>query len=939
MDELAKSLDKLLKKKNIDKELNEATLYLLQRRRIAIAETRVEVTKFQDAERKLSIVTKFMGEAWAESFGQLKTGSKEADEVLGILKNTFSKIEPLIKPYLDQAKRMMVDAFTQKIGIPAESEIADAIKKLKSGVAAEAAGVDVDLEQPWWETLYSPNVDVKATTDAAKAMQKSGVAAEAAGVGMAEFGASSVAVAEGTAAAGVGMAELGAGSVAAAEGTAAVGVAASSAIPPLALLAAAAAAAYASMVLLSKGFQMNVDQMDNFRRAGHRASGSIRELLDTSTDLGLSLGASIEQAYGTVQALTEAGFAVDSLDESLTSIDGTIIKGQKALLRLAETNLKFVDATGASREEVAKLQKRFTVMGRSAEAQEATFGALTEAASKYGLAGRDVDAMVQSLYKNSTALEIMWGDTSIYSYTSALISLAGAAKNVGIEVSVATQAMDDILNITDRAIMLAARGGGFEAFLGDDPIASLNAVADGVKALAEDIENAQGRLEKKVLFEAYGYSFTEGSDLIVMYDKMLEQRNEMAAMSEEEIAHTKLMEASRKALDEGYESATQTLSLSFQRLLAPLLMMAANVMGPLVDGIMEVVEFIRPALEEITSAFGALWDGIKEVFEPFMPTIRVLAKMMSITLLMALHVLTTGIKTLGWALSYLGMVLQVLFAPWNWFVESVELLVDWILECTVSFGKFVDEVSAGFQDLISPITEFVDWFKTIYGVIVDLGDVLFGSSFLHIKEGIAEIMPFLSQLWEAFRFLTSPIQWIKSAIDSASAAVEGFSDEAENAIMRAKKVKETIGIASDLAGVAAQTMGMSSMGFALNAAGDALDVWSAFEDKPHEIGKAESELVGDSKLEKPEKPMSVYTVKFSDDLMTNEAENKSIATANIVEMTKQIKMLVNKGNDINNEKTANILERMEQKMGNNIQREAKHDSSRRAFGEKLNRWW
>jgi hypothetical protein len=359
------------------------------------------------------------------------------------------------------------------------------------------------------------------------------------------------------------------------------------------------AAIYIGLNLLVKGIKSNIKEMERFRTVGFRAAGSIRDLLEVSRDLGMALGTSAEQAYGTVQALGEAGFAVTTLGEKLTTLDGTIVEGNDALVRLSKANLMFSDATGVSGKTTALLQKRMNVMNMTAEEQEGILGALTLAAKKYGLSASDLSSVVQNLRKHSMQLEVVWSDTNRFEYAKAMGTLSGAVKQLGVDASVAARIQDDLANANKRVLMIAAQAGGLGTFFKGDQVAQMDAMAAGAGKILERAQKMPGILRARYLNIFGGAEYLKTLDT---YSKM----------TEEEIS----LEKARAAAIAEYDASTRTLSKSLQRLFAPILFLAAEIAEPLVDVVIDMARSAMPPVTDLVKGLKDLWRGFKTAMAP-----------------------------------------------------------------------------------------------------------------------------------------------------------------------------------------------------------------------------------------------------------------------------------------------------------------------------------
>lgn len=208
---------------------------------------------------------------------------------------------------------------------------------------------------------------------------------------------------------------------------------------------------------------------------------------------------------------------------------------------------------------------------------------------------------------------------------------------------------------------------------------------------------------------------------------------------------------------------------------------AVRILGAMVVGFFSAIyEAMIPVVRE----FKILWNTIVEVLEP-------------------LGGLFDSVGNSSWSMTgiMMGVAKTVadILVPVFKIVAAVLRVVIGSIQATISafrvlynafFGTTKD-MRAAFEDLeraiLNIMRAIVSPFESIWNLAVRTKKALFGSSFLHIKEGIMEILPYIEMLLSPFDLMLKGADVVKSALGGMWDSVKDGAGEA------VKKVTEFAG--------------------------------------------------------------------------------------------------------------------------------------------------
>jgi len=581
-----------------------------------------------------------------------------------------------------------------------------------------------------------------------------------------------------------------------------------------------------AFIALKKAISIYIADMEKFRTANFRANGSIQEMTASAYDASIATGIASRETMESVKHISEAGFAFDSLGDSIKTTSGEIITGQAALRELAVMNATFVKTTGASSQATATFQKRLQQSNLTLEQQQRAFDVLTVRAQKYGLTGSDLNDITGQMNKSLMQMNAIYSDAEIEDYIDAMSGLAAAAKRAGVSMAEIAKIDDDLRTLSGSSTMLMALGGHMDDVMSKGP----GALANGIGPMVDGYEQLRGQLAglpKGVQDAALAQAGLSASQ-VAMLDKEIQNREELAAMSESErVAHLAAKAAetdaatARETSAAAFQTSMGTLKQQLEALLAPLMSLATKLIQPLVAAFTDMTgeasmftDAVKPAMEAIMAMGEFIWAFM----EPFMPIMRSLGKII-FGIVGAIAKVLKVIFKLG------AYIVKFALLPFKYLYTAVEVVVDFIM---MAFDGLVDSILYPFEKLIevlewvmTPIDAMIEGFRGISdgaGEVIDtimhmanpinavldafttVKDFLFGSSFLHISEGIDEILPSFSSLFGVVDTLLSPFKMLGEAVnwlfggggggDSADAKAKEGAEKSKQAKSTPKEVSK-----------------------------------------------------------------------------------------------------------------------------------------------------
>lgn len=932
--ETLKVQSELLKQDLRRPELNAAQREAYEARQKVLLEVNRRMDKLEDVTELVDEGFNKLQQTMGGLFGGMISGSQDATKVFGALSDGIKTTTSLLQPLLDKLKKGFIEAMVPLQGGEvtkgkAMSWVEDMITGLTGDVEKGRQAAQSAMRENTQAMAEAINHDPIQLFDDVNALKntEATIAKRVGGIknaiapatkqvqgmtqAMAATEPAAATMAVSATRAGAATTQM-AGSAAAASGeTTALASSAAAAAGPLVILAVAVGAAYAGFKLLAEGLRLNIEYMEEFRQVGYRAAGSIQELIGATADLSMALGVTVGDSVKTIKALSHAGFQVRSLKEQVYSLERGWLSSKDTLLEVAKANLAFADSTGAAAESVARLQKRLVVMQYTLEDQRAILGTLAVGAARYGLTGDELNSIIGTLVKNSVALETIWSGTNISSFTVEVTRLAGAAKKLGLEMTIVSQILDDVNSASERSLKLAAMGGGLRAFFGNDAEAQIKATAAGAERILATADKMSGVMKQRYLERFGGPEYLK---TLVQYNK------DLAQLSDAEKDRAKQAAEAREKLNQAFASASGTLSRSLERMFAPVIALFMKIGTPIINMLVEVIQYLTPIMDSVVELGESIAQAFGAIFGPFMPAIKAVYKVMGAMILGPMKMVIDVLASLFKVVALGATQLHVLLAPVVSLVERIgQLFSDLMSWSTGLFSSVRDWLNS----MIDPMYEWVQWAKDLADGFWGVKKALFGSSMFHIKEGISEVLPSIGKLFSAWELVSTPFRWIRDAIGSAIQQAVKLVSILANPFKLVKTAADAIKtlFAEDAEAVAKVSMENADL-----------------TPLAREVKLYQADL--ESKPQTADEVAQMYTVKFAEDIDEEEVRNSTMMTAHLGQISYLMRNLVSK-EDQNVKRSAELLEQILEKMkkSDDQSRWIDHGKSKSGFGERINGWW
>jgi hypothetical protein len=758
------------------------------------------------------------------------------------------------------------------------------------------------------------------------------------------------------------------------------------ALAAIVIITAAVAALYIQFKLLSEGIKKFIEYEEEFRLAGFRAAGSIHELVNASMDLSMQTGLNTADMVQLNKAMLEAGITGDTLAGGVKSMSGEVYTGTTALNKLSVGVAKFTTATGAGVQQTATFTKHMMRMGATVEQNEQVMGQFTMAAKKFGLTGGDLDVLMGQLNKDMFTLQRTFKMTpdDIAVYTREMGAMAGAAKRLGVDMSVVAQMMKDVSDISDRAMTLAAFGGQMDAMFGGTAAEKMKAMqAGGLEII--DMLDGMDDVARKAMMKDMG--ITED------YLAVLEERSKM---TDEQIAKEQQMEAARKALDDSFNESTKTLKMLMTRILTPILALFAKFAEPIVAAIEKMMESFQDGGGSL-GEFGALFTDFGnmaeqavglavETFEFLKPVLHLLWSLFKLAIIQPIKIIIKAFTLLFAVLRPIVAVLKLILSPFALLIEAFAYGIDIIDKfLDIILGGFVEGIIMGADALTDFINVIYDW--TIGPIINGMADLakwfgevyhmLFvGNSPALVDAGEMLFSP-LIMLGNAFKavigFIVTAFEWMGGVIDfigaGASDVFGGIVDKimeigaavydfiAAPFIWAGEKISEMVDMIPSIEDV-------PILGSLVSAAGSAMEYMGFADGGPVPVDMLAQVHAGEYVLSADQvqslmNPMSglmggmmsglggmlgfdpmdlasLYTVNFSDDTKSGGVDKMAEINDTLLQMVVILDKLVDK-DDPDTTRAADALEEMARSMDpSNVEYESFRSKS--GMGESAVQW-
>jgi len=498
-----------------------------------------------------------------------------------------------------------------------------------------------------------------------------------------------------------------------------------------------------------------IDAEEALRTTTFRSMGTLDQSTAIVDDLQRNLKLTTDEAIATTVAMGNVGL-------------GAIASG-KRLRDLGEGIAQFSVATGVSQEQTAEYVMALTAAGESVQSVTASLSDFTVNMRRAGLSSGEVSNILSDASKKAPDLRALFGAKQVKQYTEALGGLSAAFKKMvgpagaGAAQSVMTKLADPFSRLSKVTGLLGDSQ--------DDMYKRLGKVGEKVAQLGSEWDRSS---------HARKIALARTVDLSVGEFNLIRELEKEHGTMEKAIEALKIKgkeEEKAKKLTEKFAESTKTLKQEMMRLFVDIMQDLREAFKEIKPALMDAAKALKPFIKDVMSAVPSIISGFGK-FVSVLGTIikigRVIWAVFEGFLEGVWFALEPLVDLWGTFIEVLGDVFGVFSDGSGESSSSLETLID--------IAKWFGRIMGGLAHIvILPFTLLMRGIKWVSEKIGDLKRLMFGSSFLHIKEGIDFIMKPLTWLKDAF-------VWVWEKVSSLAGTVSGFlGDTIPKGVSIAKK--------------------------------------------------------------------------------------------------------------------------------------------------------
>jgi len=591
----------------------------------------------------------------------------------------------------------------------------------------------------------------------------------------------------------------------------------------------------ASLILVTEAIKNFSGAQEEFRTATYRAIGSIDEAVARSQDLRAELGLTAAEANKTMKAMVDAGV--------------TMVASGKQFDNLTKSVAKFSIATGISEDKSAKMAHMMQGLTKDSSATDRMFGMATVAMTRMGMSAAELDKILGDLLAKGPELRAMFAPEAVEQYASAVFGLTEEFKKLG---GGAEQAAD-LMKMTEDPLSKLAMVTGVVGQNLKDPAMRAQMMADGVMQITAGWANMDPVQKKVMAgvtglkastidmihqMKEQGKSMAEITKRYQDLAKEAEKNQEINKRYEESLGTfkqqlvrifepllamaTKIM----KPIVSAFESVVKSVK-PFVSIITTVLDMMEKF--HVIEGVVfAATTILKPALVAVGAAIVAIGSLLAPVVA-YMAAIGAafwvigkIAKVVFAPIIFGVKLLWATLKGLysvvkdvatalweGFGEPIYNEMIKPIVDGLGWIKKQMDALLalfggdnkapEWwgkILEGVKWVGKALGVITRLVIGMVNPIVAvfniiqyFIPLFEKIWGAIISVKEALFGSSFLHIKEGIATIMGPVNWVIDAFSKVADIAKKAGEIISKPfKAIVDGAKGAAKSMLGLAEKV-------------------------------------------------------------------------------------------------------------------------------------------------------
>jgi len=275
---------------------------------------------------------------------------------------------------------------------------------------------------------------------------------------------------------------------------------------------------------------------DEFASTVNESAGGMYNLVKATNEVSMITGVSYENVQKAASALIEYGYAVGRSSEEI--------------VRATTAISQFSRATGVGADVLADLRMKFEVVGKAALEYERHIAGMIAVSKKYGLTAQHLSTVISSMSDAIINIKFLYGVRGVEQYGKALLQMAAAARKAGVDLSVASQLMQELTANSMQYVVLLGGAAVFGTI--EDKMRALRA---RVPIIRKQMEGIPIGIREQVMRQLYGID----SQQLAVLEKAIEHEKEFNKIMSE-------IGGGAGDISEEYERATSTIGSAWERL-------------------------------------------------------------------------------------------------------------------------------------------------------------------------------------------------------------------------------------------------------------------------------------------------------------------------------------------------------------------------------------
>ena len=276
-------------------------------------------------------------------------------------------------------------------------------------------------------------------------------------------------------------------------------------------------------------------------RVNEMLTDQAKEMRQLNKELGTGSRTSAELRQSFAKLSREIGVATNNIYELVSQTK----EYHQGVQETTASTLKFIKASGASSDIVAKFSAKLNILGKASDTSFTNmYESILSVRDAYGLTDSQIDNIITSLENYAVVTgasneQMERASVTLAKFTSQLTSAGMAAD----DVSEIVNGMLDPDKMTDNLALMSKLGISLSDMVSGDPLNALDGAADKLKKLSQEIVSISktNRIQANEVAKVYGLTLEQASTLANMdtsenalnTQKKLEQyRQEMTTFTE-----------------------------------------------------------------------------------------------------------------------------------------------------------------------------------------------------------------------------------------------------------------------------------------------------------------------------------------------------------------------------------------------------------------------